>query len=284
LLPKPLGLFKIHEMTKIIFFTTLITLSVFVPEASSGNNLLAVNKLSLQFSGALTEFVADVTNNNKAAIRYVQRITKDIPRSDEEVGFYLADDASEEEAVFRATISYLVKNNFVMAFEDKYVSEMLEVFYQNKVLATGKDRKEFRPFMSEKLYEDAEIILEENGDNKKWREYSLNLRDKFPPYAQAIESLFTEHNKALMSVDIPLGDTLFFIVMDKKNADKWRNTVFLGDTHTLDYFGVRDANWENYWSFFTYSAKLHDDASKAHPDIIKKLSWRKVSKVKLQNN
>ena len=199
---------------------------------------------------ALLLFVSLVSGGNADVMAEMQSAIANPPTTPEEVGFYLSGDETEFELIFRKAVTELDNAGYLWAFEDKYINEMLDVWLQNKTLPKKAITKDMKTAMGGFFpdFEDIEVTDEL---------YEFMGRE-FAGAAEKVEQAFLKKGQRLLSIDIPLGDTLFFLLLPDQDAEKWRNVLFdvTADEQTL---AIRDPMWLNYWEMIHYALDIHQE-------------------------
>lgn len=189
----------------------------------------------------LVEFARDFSGNNPALIEKVKRYIAKAPTRIEDIGFYGLEDDTPHRRQWLATVSALADDGHLTPSEDKYSNEFIHVLAQDQQLdLTGLPEK-IRKFW-------IDIGDRETSSDPSFGKKAAAI---YGEATMAVEALLASRGKALLSIDATDGDTMYFAVVDKTLADKWRGTGF-GDSATHDG-GVRDPMWDRYWSNLQYA-------------------------------
>lgn len=194
----------------------------------------------------LIEFARDFSGNDPVVMDKVKRYVANAPTKIEDVGFYGADGDTPqpERRQWLATVSALADANYLTATEDKYSNELISLWKRDgkvDVAAMPKPASTIWQIIDE--FEDDDAENEKSNGKLIWANYA--------EATQAIEAQLAARGKALLSIDATDGDTIYFAIVDKAVADRWRGTGF-GNFAGYDG-GIRDPMWDRYWSFLEYA-------------------------------
>lgn len=197
------------------------------------------------------EFARDVSGNDPQVMATARHLIETPPTTLETIGYYGLEDAPAAERTLRGIISLLDAHGHILGFEDKYINEMPLVLEQHGLADFAGDLQ--KDIMS--LFP-GEIDPETGPSDTQWRAF----RKGFGGHVRAIETAMARKGHVLMSLDLPLGDTLHLWCASPAMAEKWRGQVLYFGRNTLDrrYFStvtvaVTDAAWDDYWGFLTYA-------------------------------
>ncbi|KRS13691.1 hypothetical protein XM53_03650 [Roseovarius atlanticus] len=197
------------------------------------------------------EFARDVSGNDPQVMATARDLIETPPTTLETIGYYGLEDAPAAERTLRGIISLLDAHGHILGFEDKYINEMPLVLEQHGLADFAGDPQ--KDIMS--LFP-GEIDPETGPSDTQWRAF----RKGFGGHVRAIEAAMARKGHVLLSLDLPLGDTLHLWCASTAMAEKWRGQVLYFGRNTLDrrYFStvtvaVTDAAWDDYWGFLTYA-------------------------------
>lgn len=172
------------------------------------------------------------------------------PSTREDIGFYGLEDAPDAERALRGIIRVLADAGYLVTVEDKYAYELPAVLVQNG-MAEGDTTRAELDLTAAFTSEDDDFF-----DEVFWAEF----RAGFPAHTRAIEAAVERSGKRLLSVQLPLGDTLYFWAADVEDAAVWQGRgLYVGPNTTSDprrllsTFLVTAPDWETYWGFMTYA-------------------------------
>lgn len=208
-----------------------------------------------------TAFARDVSGDDPQVMARVDQLLATPPTTKEEIGFYGLDNAPPAERALRGIISVLSGSGHLITVEDKYLFELPEVLEQAGAAKLPDDRSMVSltaPF--------AETDWDAGVREDEW----LAFKAWFPGHVQAIEHAVAANDLSLLSLRLPLGDTLYYWAASPALADKWRDTALYAGVNTLKFkrtplvsFSVTDPDWAAYWGFATYALGIPE----AHRDV-----------------
>ena len=197
------------------------------------------------------EFASDVSGGDQALLRRVRELVDMPPRTLEGIGFYGMEDAPAPERVIRGIVSLLSNQGHLITVEDKYVYELPGLLIdQGRFGASGGALDVIGYFDG--------VDWEEGTGAVPWSRF----RDWFPEHVDALEQAVRSEGLELLSLRLPLGDTLYFWVALPDLADRWRGRAIYAGRNHLRYnnrfvvISVTRPDWENYWWFMTYALQM----------------------------
>jgi hypothetical protein len=192
----------------------------------------------------LIEFARDFSGNDPIVMEKVKRYIANPPTKIEEVGFYGSEGSTPQpqRRQWLATVSALADAGHLTPSEDKYSNEFVHVLVQNKQIDLALMAAPIKRFWDD--------IAEGDSDLSE-RAFRKMAWDTYARATDAVEAQLAARGKALLSIDATDGDTMYFAVVDKTVADRWRNTGF-GNFPAYDG-GIREPMWDRYWFFLAYS-------------------------------
>ncbi len=197
------------------------------------------------------DFARDVSGNDPQVMATARDLIETPPTTLETIGYYGLEDAPAAERTLRGIISLLDARGHLLGIEDKYVNEMPLVLEQQGLADFAGD-----PLRDVMTLFPGDIDPETGPSADQWRAF----RKGFGGHVRAIEAAMARKGHVLMSLDLPLGDTLHLWCASPAMAEKWRGQVLYFGRNTLDrrYFStvtvaVTDAAWNDYWGFLTYA-------------------------------
>jgi hypothetical protein len=192
----------------------------------------------------LIEFARDFSGNDPVVMEKVKRSIAKAPTKIEEVGFYGSDGDTPQpqRRQWLATVSALADAGHLTPSEDKYSNELVQVLAQN-----GQIDLPLLPAMIRQFWVD----VGDGDSDLSERAFRKMAWETYASATEAVEAQLAARGKALLSIDATDGDTMYFAIVDKALADRWRNTGF-GNFAAYDG-GIRDPMWDRYWSFLEYA-------------------------------
>jgi hypothetical protein len=200
-------------------------------------------------NAALLEFAADFSGGSARLVKLAKRVLASPPkRTPEALGYYPFGDETDFELALRRVVSTLTDDGFLIGVEDKYVTELFPILEKRGA------------FRSRDLTAQSRGTLLRGRPTKGLR----SIRAHFPKAVAEVEELIRANGQELMMVEVPLGDTLHFALLEQSLADRWRNVRLYEPKKTSRdcTFAVRPAQWRAYWTFFTYAAGLEGLAAR----------------------
>lgn len=168
------------------------------------------------------------------------------PTGIEQIGFYGCEGISAKARIYYGVVSALDRAGHIYSVEDKYSDELVQ-----RWIGEGLIEVDALPAVGKKM-----VSSMANTEFMDLEEEELEkLRDElFRDYGQAtreLEEYLEKKGKALLSIDVNEGDTLFFAVVEEAIAKRWRDTAFV----EVDGYraGVRSAMWDRFWFNFNYA-------------------------------
>lgn len=209
------------------------------------------------------DFARDVSGNDPQVMSTARTLIETPPTTLETIGFYGLEDAPAPERTLRGIISLLDAQGHLIGIEDKYIFEMPLVLEQQGLADFADDpRKDVMRLFP------GEVDPDSGPTADQWRAF----RHGFGGHVRAIEKAMARKGHVLLSLDLPLGDTLHLWCASPEMAEKWRGTaLYFGiNTVTGRHFStvtvsVTDPAWDDYWGFLTYALFIPERYS-AVPD------------------
>jgi hypothetical protein len=222
-------------------------------------NAAAAKEASMHDRG-LIEFARDFSGNDPVVMKKVERFVETAPTKIEDIGFYGSGDDAPEYRKWLATVSALEDAGHLIPSEDKYSNEFVHVLAQNGKIDINVMPAKVKQFWNDVLGGDSDL------GQRAFRKIAWEI---YAEATRAVEAQLAARGKALLSIDATDGDTMYFAIVDKAVADKWRGTGF-GNFTAYDG-GIREPMWDRYWFFLAYSvgSKLVDGNKMALPPGIR---------------
>jgi hypothetical protein len=198
-------------------------------------------KASSMHDQGLIEFARDFSGNDPVVMDKVKRFIANAPTRIEEIGFYGSEGDTPQRRQWLATVSALADAGHLTPSEDKYSNELVPVLAQNGQIDISAMPTNIRRFWHDVGEGDSDL------NERAFRKMA------WATYAQAtaaVEAQLAARGKALLSIDATDGDTMYFAIVDKAVADRWRNTGF-GNFAGYDG-GIRAPMWDRYWFNLAY--------------------------------
>jgi len=200
------------------------------------------------------EFAADVSSEEADVMRIARQLVETPPTTLETIGFYGMADAPPAERALRGIISLLDARGHLISIEDKYVYELPAVLTQRGNLtgvALGSDLDVLGFF--------ADVDPETGPAPEDWQAF----RSWFPDHVQALDVGVAATGHALLSLTLPLGDTLYFWAPTPEVAARWRGRALYIGADSLQHnqellvtMAVSAPDWRSYWDFMTYAMQM----------------------------
>lgn len=197
---------------------------------------------------ALIAFVTDLTGDNTALIDRTREVLAEPPEATPQaMGFYPLGGETPFERSFRRTISDLESDGIIRGYEDKYVDEMLAEWLAPTVTALLSPEP-----IGARIGGRTRLFAERLAAG----EVGANLSIDLIAAAREIEAALAADDRALLSVDLDGGDTLFAFVMRRPAAARWREVCFV-KRHDGARLAVRRFQWDLFAHWLGYA--LRDD-------------------------
>jgi hypothetical protein len=238
----------------------LVGLLIWLCPVSMNAQALPASQVAL-----FSDFASDVSGGDPDVQAIVDRFTSAPPTIKEEIGFYGLEDAPPAEWALRGIITQLVEAGHLIAVEDKYMYELANVLSDAGFADLPQAQSELDLIGYFKEFNwDAGIT------NDQWRAFKA----WFPGHTRAVEQAVVAKGFTLLSLQLPLGDTLYFWAAPPEIADKWRNTAVYAGVNSLRFqrspfvlIKVTDPAWAEYWGLMTYALNI-PKAYRSVPDGI----------------
>jgi len=243
-------------MHKLLFILTII----------SGTTAIADNTINPALAEALPQITSDFEPLNQSLLAVIQDIVASPPTTDEEIGVYGAEDLPANIRAIQAAIRHWGDNEVIMGFEDKYIYEMVDVWGQNGLLPEAKARALTQSFLGDI---EAELDFDIREDEENAASYFAGLKERFPQFTQEVEQAFIDQEKRLLQIQVPLGDTLFFVVTSPDVADKWAGTLLATyeEGGVQEKLAITEPVWVEYWSMLVYALQFPYEMDTTGPDL-----------------
>lgn len=200
------------------------------------------------------DFARDVSGNDPDIMAQAQSLIATPPTTRETIGFYGLEKAPAPERSLRGIISVLEDEGYLLGVEDKYIYELPFVLDQLG-WAEGQDDPDLDILTGLTAAYDAG----RDPTPEDWQSF----RSYFSVHTKAIEEAVARSDRRLMSLRIPLGDTMYVWAPAPDVAARWHDTaLYVGvDTLGLSSVGlvqirVSDPAWDIYWDFMTYAMDI----------------------------
>lgn len=193
-------------------------------------------------------------------VEQARRFVQQPPTAMEEIGFYGLETAPPRTRAFLATVSLLDNGQFIQSVEDKYLLEIFERWRDAGVIdrstLPAAASAVFGPVLDGELYAIGE-------DKAAFDRFVETLRVGYAQATRELEEHIAARGSQLLSIDATDGDTMFFALVDKTTADKWRDRTL--SEHEGRRAGVRSPMWDRFWTLLAYALGLPPDASSLPP-------------------
>lgn len=199
------------------------------------------------------EFARDVSAGESALMVRVDTLIANPPSTAEDIGFYGLEDAPPPERTLRGIISALANAGHLLCAEDKYIYEFPLVLREKRLADTGDTPEALA------LVRTIEAVDWDAGEQPDWSAFKQTFSD----HTRQVEQAVARTGNRLLSVQLPLGDTLYFWVAPEDMAKRWQGTELYNGPSTAKFSRVSEVSisitspdWKNYWSFLTYAFQI----------------------------
>ncbi len=227
----------------------LLLTFLWVATASAGPLPEAQSQLFLNFA-------RDVSEDDPKIMAAVEALIATPPTTREEIGFYGLESAPAPERSLRGILSLLENAGYIRGTEDKYIYEFSLVLIDEGLIdPTGHEvALDILGYFGD--------VDWDGGEQPDWSKF----KRFFIKHTQAMEKAVANEGNRLLSVQLPLGDTLYFWLAPQGRADRWRNTALYSGVNTLEFrrepfvtISITDPDWKSYWSFLTYALQIPEE-------------------------
>ena len=203
----------------------------------------------------LIDLITDISRRDLTLINEMKQFLQKTSFTPEELGFYFAKDETHSLCYFYKLMSLMMNSKYASFAEDKYITEVFQQW-------VGPGRLKETPegiLKIQAMIQNAGELYDKGIDPSKIAKDLLKeLKTHLPMITQNIEKLFEDEGYPILTLDQGFGDTIVFIHVDQKTADKWRGVSF-GFSKDGHEFGVRSANWERFWQHLSYTFMLPEE-------------------------
>jgi hypothetical protein len=221
----------------------------------------------------LLKFAADFSGGDVTVLTAVKAAIEKPPRDPETLGFYPFPNSSDAELATRRTLTLLREREHLASFEDKYIYEMVHVLLESGTVPEGKVTAAQLAVLDgtalAEKYDGEDPMMSDDPPPVK------NPRESFVPATQALEQAIAATGKRLVSIEVPLGDSLFFAFVSPEVADCWLN-VKLVDTANSEFIAVRAPLWDRYWKMLLDAVGIVDAVVAPPEDLPSRPPLRKM--------
>jgi hypothetical protein len=204
-------------------------------------------------SDLFRSFAQDVSGGDQEVMAKVDALIAAPPTTLEKIGFYGMEDAPAPERSLRGIIQVLDEAEYFFGVEDKYIYEFPRLLVEEGLAEPDGGEA------SLDILQYIEGVDWDVGEEPDW----VAFKPYFVEHTQKIEQAVQNAGRRLLSLNIPLGDTLYFLVVPEATAKKWSGqTLYTGPAtskwakvETVE-FSVGAPDWASYWSFLTYAFQI----------------------------
>ncbi|WP_371224891.1 hypothetical protein [Roseovarius sp. 2305UL8-3] len=201
-------------------------------------------------------FARDVSGDDPVIMAKIKTLVETSPTTLEEIGFYGLEGAPAPERTLRGIISALTNAGHLIAIEDKYANELGWVLVDQDLAQADGDEAMLDPGS---FFDGVDW---ENGAEPDWPGFAVF----FVEHIKAIETAVARKGYRLLSVRLPLGDTLYFWAVPDALAETWTNRALYSGVNTQPYLNtplvtisVTKPDWKSYWGVLTYALQIPED-------------------------
>ena len=198
-------------------------------------------------------FARDVSGDDSALMSAARKLVETPPITLEGIGFYSQEAAPAAERSLRGIISRLTDQGYLISNEDKYIHYLFKTLMEANLADPGDEADLF----------DLSVFFNkvdwDNGERPDWAAF----KELFPHHTAALERAVVRKGFVLLSVRVPLGDTLYFWAAPPEVAKRWQNVALYAGVNTQKYarepfvtFTVTQPDWQSYWLFLTYALDI----------------------------
>lgn len=188
-------------------------------------------------------FARDFSGNDAALVEKVNAFVANPPTKMEQIGFYGAEGYAPNTRLYLAAVNLLDLGGHLISVEDKYTYEIFQYWHQEGLLKAEALPPAAKAFLTP--------ILDGKGfTNEQLAAYYEVAWANYAKATEEIEALFAAQGKTLLSVDATQGDTLFFALVDKEVAERWRDKALSEEAGYRA--GVRSPMWGAFWAHLDY--------------------------------
>ncbi|MGY8677425.1 hypothetical protein Q2941_06365 [Bradyrhizobium sp. UFLA05-153] len=196
----------------------------------------------------ILSFARDFSGDDAAITAQVEAWIANPPEDQETVGFYGGDDYEPTTRSFLATVVLLRNQDKICSAEDKYLIEIFGRWRDDGVIdptaLPPAVKAVFGPFITQDEIPD----LSDEDTTSAYRRTVWSL------YAQATEELeqhIGSRGRVLLSIDATDGDTMFFALVKREIAQRWRDKALSEQDGYRA--GVRSPMWDRFWDYMGYA-------------------------------
>lgn len=200
------------------------------------------------------KFASDVSEGDQRVMEIARRIVTEPPTTIEGIGFYGMTDAPPAERALRGIVSLLDAQGHLVSLQDKYAFDLATLLVQKGVLHNQP------PDPALDVLGFFKGVDPDTGPTPaQWAKF----RDWFPRHVQAMEGAVSATGHELLSLRLPLGDTLYFWAPPSRVAGLWRDRALYIGVNTIEAgrspfvsMSVTSPDWASYWDFMTYALDI----------------------------
>lgn len=210
--------------------------------------------IPVQQARLFLEFARDASGDDAGIMAQAARLIDTPPTTLETIGFYGFEGAPAPERTLRGIISVLGDAGHILEFEDKYINEMPLVLEQQGLADFDGD-----PIKDVLTLFGDEIPHDRPPTDEHWQRF----RAGFPAHVRAVEAAVQRRGHEMLSLNLPLGDTMHVWIAPPEIAAKWRNQMLYAGVNTLADARIpvvtvtlTEPAWDDYWRFLTYAIHI----------------------------
>jgi hypothetical protein len=194
-------------------------------------------------ANTLLAFAADLSESDEALMSAVRAALANSPRTPETLGFYPSGDESDHELAVRKTISLLDDKGIIFGIEDKYMDELTGVMEQRGLITPTDLGRDGAAVMNGSAFAAAGKLAKTSARRKQ---RLTELSGHYVAATRQIEASVVRSGRRLLGVDLPMGDTVHFIALPARVAERWLD-VLLVVTYDNHEIGLSPPLWHLAW-------------------------------------
>lgn len=196
----------------------------------------------------IVAFARDFSGNDATLVEKVKAFAASPPTTIEQIGFYGAEGYAPNTRLYLGAVNLLDEAGHLQSVEDKYTPEIFQRWQEEGLLKPEAlppaAKALLMPILEGKGFTTEQIVAYYDA---AWANYAKATEE--------IEALLAAQGKVLLSVDATGGDTLFFALVGKEVAERWRDKALSEEAGYRA--GVRSPMWGAFWAHLDYGAGFY---------------------------
>ena len=194
----------------------------------------------------LPDLAHDLSGGDDALVAHVRQALENPPSTTEEVGYYGASGFPPAKNCFLFTITQLGKAGHLLSAEDKYVTELLDLFAERVELPQA-----MKSWFPKRLGWNGDFDALGLTKATHGRAASRFAATYHRAMAE-LEGAFEAKGQALRLLQFHMGDTMPFILVDRPIAEKWSGVPICDDEDGRP-LGLVRPDWERFFHHLCYA-------------------------------